>query len=165
VPVRSFGWELKTRSTTTLRVTREMADDLVARKKCIHQAIVWFNRGSAPERFRFDVSVVCEEPDESLRLIGNQGRTNWSIVLLTSSGIPLRKLTVHPSGHTNPDGTNAGHCHKHTWDDLYKDKWTYFPPEINCDDVNEGLLGFLKECNIECKVPPERIQVPSRISS
>lgn len=152
----------KSRSATTLSISREIADDLVTRKKHIIQAIVWTQRGQNSERFRFDVPVVFEDLDEPLRLTGNRGRTNWSIVLLMRSGIPLSRLTIHPKGHRNPDGTNAGPCHKHIWDEADKDRWTYFPPEIDCDDVNEGLLGFLKECNIECTIPPERIPLRQR---
>jgi hypothetical protein len=139
-----------------------MADDLVARTKHIDDPIVWRPDKQHPEGLTFDVPVVSDHLDEPLRLTGYYGRTNWSIVLLTRSGTPLRRLTVHPKGHRNPDGTIAGPRHKHIWDEVTGDRWTYFPPEINFEDINEGLLGFLKECNIECGIAPEKTQVRSR---
>jgi hypothetical protein len=141
-----------------------MADDLVAKPKHISERIVWRPHSQHPGAFGFDVAVTSDQLSEPLRLIGYYGRTNWSIVLLTRSGIPLRRLTVHPEGHKNPDGTIAGSWHKHIWDEVNEDRWTYVPPEIDFEDINEGLIGFLTACNIECRVPPERIQARPRTS-
>ena len=146
-----------------MKLTRAMADDLATRQKYIGELVKWKRCGQSVDRHRFDVLVACEDLDEPLRLTGYKGRKNWSYVLLTRGGIPLRKLTVHSGGHRNPDGSPAGSRHKHIWDPIDEDRWTYYPEDINFDDFNEGLIGFLKECNIECAALPEPLLVQRRL--
>ncbi len=53
-------------------------------------------------RYRFEVTVICPDPDSPLRLTGVVAVTNWSFVLLAQGTTPLRKLTRHGPGHKNP---------------------------------------------------------------
>jgi hypothetical protein len=118
--------------------------------------------GSA-DRYRFSTLVACEGLAEPMYFVGSAGRTNWSFVLLTKSRIPIRKLTVHAGGHTNPDGTDAGTHHKHTWDAIHEDRETYYPEDIDFSDINTALLGFLDECNITPSHPPEKLNKQERL--
>jgi hypothetical protein len=145
------------------RLTREQADTLVQLPKRIGEKIRWQAVAGSRNRHRFLTLVACEDLDEPMYLVGTVGRTNWSFALLTKSKIPVRKLTAHAGGHTNPDGSDAGTHHKHVWDEVHEDRETYYPEDIDFSDINAALEGFLQECNIQTTQPPEKLAIQRRL--
>lgn len=138
-------------------ITGAEADRLVALPKTIGDRIRWQTSiGRSGPRYRFEVVVVCPDPDPPMRLTGAVGLTNWSYVLLSRESTPIRKLTKHGSGHTNPDGSEAGEEHKHRWHEDTADRDTYVPTDIRFEDHNLALIDFLTECTITSlhPIPP-----------
>lgn len=65
-------------------ITGTEADRLVALPKTIGDRIRWQTPiGRSGPRYRFEVAVVCPDPDPPMRLTGAIGVTNWSYVLLS----------------------------------------------------------------------------------
>lgn len=145
------------------RLLRQQADRLVSLPKHISEQIRWNRVQGGDERYECRAIVTGDTLEVPIILHGAVGKSNWSFVLMVEPDTPIRKLTVHAAGHTNPDGSDAGTHHKHIWDEVNKDRETYYPNDIDFSDINEALLGFLKESNITPSFPPERLIIERRL--
>ena len=126
-------------------VTKIEAEAVLAEQNTLTANLNWRPHGRG---FRLDsAQVLALESGNLLRLTGYLGSSNRSFALLYKN-LPIRKYTVH-SSHRNPDGTVTRGPHKHTWDDVDEDRWTYVPDDITQGNPMQELLDFLKECNIQ----------------
>ncbi len=128
-------------------VTEEDAQAVLAAEKVILEDLEWVSMGVA---HRLEAAVVLEESGEALSLRGYVGSQNRSFALLYR-GIPIRKYTAHP-WHIDPvTRERVTAPHKHTWDEVYRDRRVYLPHDIRIGDPNDELTDFLGECNINLR--------------
>lgn len=52
--------------------------------------------------------------------------------------------------HRNPDGEQVGEKHKHRWDEMYRDKKAYVPPDITAP-ITEPVMIWRQFC-LESKI-------------
>ena len=64
---------------------------------------------------------------------------------------PIRKYTVHAFHRDPVTNVVVRQPHKHTWDDEWEDQRVYIPDDIRIGNVNEELIDFLRECNVELR--------------
>lgn len=102
--------------------------------------------GRFPE-WRLSADVLIHGEDESCRISGRAGKTNWSWALLFRA-TAIRRTGLHGGEHTNPDGSRIAVPHKHTWDETHGDGFAYIPNDIDFTSVNRAFFGFLSECKI-----------------
>ena len=128
-------------------VTEAEAQTILTEQKVIGANLSWTADGVIQ---RLEAKVLCVESEEILNLKGTWGKTNRSFVLLYKN-TPIRKYTVHAL-HRNPETREVvRQPHKHTWDEEYQDRRVYIPDDIRVGDINEELLDFLQECEIELR--------------
>lgn len=125
-------------------ITKAQADTMLAEPKVIAAKLVWrFDRRG----YRLEASVLAEESRELLKLRGYVGRRNRSFVLLYRN-TPIRKYTVHRLHIDHETGQKTTEPHKHTWDEINRDRKIYLPDDIRIGNANHELIDFLWECNI-----------------
>lgn len=131
------------------------ADLLSHTPKVITDRLQW--RAEDNHRHRLEARVLAPGVNEVLKLVGNIGRTNYGFTLLFEN-YPIRKLNKHHK-HKKPNGECVyDEVHKHTWDEVHRDRDCYIPNNINPDsDINDIFLAFLEEENIELTEPYQRI--------
>ena len=128
-------------------VTAAEAEAILSERKVIGSNLHWIKDGP---NYRLDATVLALESQQILRLRGFSGRTNRSLALLYNNQ-PIRKYTVH-SHHLDPVTREVvREPHKHIWDDEWEDKRVYIPDDIRKGDLNEEVVDFLEECNIELR--------------
>ena len=125
-------------------VTGAQADTVLAEPKIIAANLVWRFDHRA---YRLEASVLAEESGELLKLVGYVGRRNRSFVLLYRN-TPIRKYTVHRLHIDHETGDRTTEPHKHTWDEINRDRKVYLPDDIRIGNPNDELIDFLLECNI-----------------
>jgi|SRR5665811_142659 len=145
------------------QLTRQDADRLVSLPKRINEPMRWTRVQGTTDRYECRAIVTGDALEEHMFLRGTVGKTNWSFVLVVEPDMAIRKLTIHSAGHTNPEGSDAGTHHKHIWDEVTRDRATYYPHDIDFSDINAALLGFLKESNITPSFPPEQLMIERRL--
>jgi hypothetical protein len=131
------------------------ADFLSKTSKVITDTLRW--RVVGERRWRLEAKVLAPDAQQVLKLSASIGRTNYGFVLLFENH-PFRKLTYHHR-HTKPNGqVILGELHKHIWSQVYEDRDCYIPTDIDqAADVNEILLGFLKEENVQLAEPYQHV--------
>ena len=128
-------------------VTEAEAISILAEQKVIGANLSWTVDGVIR---RLEAKVLCIESEEILTFKGTLGKTNRSFVLLYKN-TPIRKYTVH-AYHRDPVTRNViRQPHKHTWDEEYQDRRVYIPDDIRIGNLNDELMDFLKECNIQLR--------------
>ena len=128
-------------------VTEAEAQTILTEQKVIGANLSWTADGVIQ---RLEAKVLCVESEEILTLKGTWGKTNRSFVLLYKN-TPIRKYTVH-AYHRDPVTREVvRQPHKHTWDEEYQDRRVYIPDDIRAGNINEELLDFLQECEIELR--------------
>ena len=128
-------------------VTEAEAQTILTEQKVIGANLSWTADGAIQ---RLEAKVLCVESEEILTLRGTRGKTNRSFVILYKN-TPIRKYTVH-AYHRDPVTREVvRQPHKHTWDEEYQDRRVYIPDDIRVGNINEELLDFLQECNIELR--------------
>jgi len=133
---------------------RARADLLSRTPKVITEKLQW--HGQDDRRRRLEARVLAPELNEVLKLVGSVGHTNYGFVLLFENH-PIRKLTKHHK-HRNSNGKLVFGMHKHTWDEVSRDKCCYIPNDIDPDgDIDDIFLAFLEEENIKLREPYQRV--------
>ncbi len=133
---------------------RAKADLLSRTPKVITEELQW--RGQDNYRRRLEARVLAPELNEALKLVGFVGRTNYGFALLFKNH-PIRKLNKHHK-HRNSNGKLVFGMHKHTWDEVNRDKDSYIPNDIDPNgDIDDIFLAFLEEENIELREPYQRV--------
>ena len=128
-------------------VTEAATQTILKEQKVIGANLSWTADGVF---HRLEAKVLCLESEEILTLKGTWGKTNRSFVLLYKN-TPIRKYTVH-AYHRDPETREmVRQPHKHTWDEEYQDRRVYIPDDIRIGNLNEELMDFLEECNIELR--------------
>ena len=125
-------------------VTKTQADIILAESKVIAANLMWrFDRRA----YRLEATMLAEDSGELLKLRGYVGPRSRSFALLYRN-TPIRKYTVHHMHIDHETGEKTSEPHKHTWDEINKDRKTYLPDDIRIGDANRELIDFLRECNI-----------------
>jgi hypothetical protein len=134
--------------------TKTESDKLVEMKKVVSKNLVWKRRG--PYSWHIQAVAAASVKDsqsrkdrqESFRIVGYVGKTNYSFALIYR-GCPLRKYTAHSNSPHRIGNELFCRPHKHKWNGYTENKEAYYPDDINPDDnINEQFLSFCKECNI-----------------
>ena len=133
-------------------VTAAEADIIVEENKIIFEALSWHSPDRRGRTHKLSARVLSLDSGESLKLDGYVGRKNRSFTLLYQN-VPIRKFTVHnDQPHTDPVTCKVfTQPHKHFWDDDWEDGRAYIPNDIRLGNINEELMDFLTECNIELR--------------
>lgn len=134
-------------------LTTAQAKALLDEQKVINHT---FNWRAVPDRTgrkqRLDTSLEVPFYGIELKLSVNLGRTNYSFSLIYQR-YPIRIYNVHGAPHHNPDSNKIYGPHKQDWNENYLTDWAYNVNDISTDNINSALKDFLKECNIELRVP------------
>ena len=128
-------------------VTEAETQTILAEQKVIGANLSWTADGVIQ---CLEAKVLCVESEEILTLKGTRGKTNRSFVILYKN-TPIRKYTVHAYHRDPATREMVRQPHKHTWDEEYQDRRVYIPGDIRVGNINEELLDFLQECNIELR--------------
>ena len=140
-------------------ITKTEADAIIAEPKIISANLRWqpWHRG-----FRLNgltgAAVVASNSQQILKLTGYIGRKNRSLTLLFKNQ-RIRGYCVKER-HRNPDGQIINGPHKHSWEDVDEDNWTYVPTDVRSGDVNVELLDFLTECNVHLTSSYQPLLIP-----
>ena len=138
-------------------VTEAEAQSILAELKVIGANLSWTVDGVIR---RLEAKALCVESEQILTLKGTWGKTNRSFALLYKN-TPIRKYTVHASHRDPVTREVVRQPHKHTWDEEYQDRQVYIPDDIRIGNLNEELMDFLKECNIDSLVKTRFEEVPA----
>ena len=134
-------------------LTNVDVQDVLARLKRITQPIVWQPRQDRAG-YEIEVAVGFQDPQTNIWELGRflaiavpKKRVRCALLF---ANLPLRRL-CDKKGHRNPppDGAVFAGFHKHRWDDQFDDQVAYIPDDIRIGDVNNELIDFLSECNID----------------
>lgn len=138
-------------------VTEDVIERLYTAKKFVPQKIKW--KGFADGRYKFKVKAYLEDESAPLELRGvkNTG-TKYSFTLLYLGNIVVRGFDMCQRHNNIGEGiTIYQQPHKHKYVDAIDPRYAYVVDDISCNDVNQGLIDFLDECNIELLQPYQGI--------
>lgn len=124
-------------------VTKAEVDRIADMEKMIEEDWEWERRQS---NLVGEATVYCLDEDINL-VVKAWKRNNYGFALLYRGSKVVRRWDN--STHTNPDGKRVEGSHKHYWDEEHEDRFAYPVDDITINDVDEGFMDFLDECNIE----------------
>jgi hypothetical protein len=133
------------------------ADLLHRTPKVIEDPLTWKPRALG---YCIEAVVIAPELEEDLRLVCTYGRTNFGFCLLYQNH-PVRRYDTCPRHKDFSTGeVFINTPHKHTWDRDREDNPAHIPPDISPDgDLNDRLIAFLKEENIQLKGGYQRLML------
>jgi hypothetical protein len=125
--------------------------------KIVEEPLTWKPHSQG---YRMEASVYAPELEEELRLVCSYGKTNFGFCLLYRNH-PVRRYDNSPRHKSHTTGeVFLNTPHKHIWTQEDEDDQAYIPPDISpTDDVNDRLLSFLREENIEAKGGYQRLMI------
>ncbi len=112
----------------------------------------WIENGSVGH---FQAHVWTERGEE-LQLRASVTGNNLQIALYARRSQLVRKWHSH-DGHRNPDGETVGGPHKHYPTRTHpQGSYAYPVTDIPDDGIDDALIAFLDECNIDTHEPYQR---------
>lgn len=87
--------------------------------------------------------VITKENGEILEVKGKRWQKGHSFVIMYENTV-IRCWDYND----HHEGINGGHKHKYPYDEYQEDD-PYPAPDVSTTDVNQALIDFLVECNIE----------------
>jgi hypothetical protein len=131
-------------------LSKEEADILYTSRKQITWNHGWENKDKSSHKAHLE--VICED-GTPLDIKGtanfSKAGQHYSFVLLYKKSIVIRRWD-DTRGHLCPITKKIMNgSHKHYYHPDYGDSPAYENNDITLNDVNKGLIDFLKECNIE----------------
>jgi hypothetical protein len=138
-----------------MKLDRTKADLLSQTPKVIVEDVFW---QGTKRGYDLSVEVIATDIGEILKLCAKIGKDNRSFTLLYRN-LPIRRYCAQ-GGHTPPRGKRIHGHHKHTWDEVMRDRFIYVPDDIDEGvDVNIQLFQFMREQNIECLGDYQRLMI------
>ena len=101
-------------------------------------------------------AYVWTDKGEGLQLRASVTKGNLKIVLTCRRTQLVRKWDSH-DGHRNPGGELVSGSHKHYPTKTHPNgEFAYPTPDVPDTDINDALLAFMSECNIDLRTGFQR---------
>ena len=130
--------------------------------------VVGFNLWKQGDDGNWYVRMPVESGEQlPLHLYGRfNPRTHHYTFIIFLGRLNLRRLDIgrrHPNPKGSPGKRDVGIVHKHTWTDLYQNRWAYEPEDMKpSDSIAQTFHKFRRECNIALEgifvEPPRTLQ-------
>ena len=137
------------------QVSEEEAEEILAEHKLVTANLVWIGEG---RRLKLEAMVLGIDSGRILSLRANVGVRNRSVALLYKN-VRIRGYCTSRN-HLNPGRVLIREPHKHRYDESNGDREAYVPNDIRFGNINEELMDFLIECNIEFRGTYQQVLIP-----